>query len=182
MIERDKAVKHILLDLKLFRMQMHAGNYLLTERPAYADSWKIPEVADFPRPGGGDLVVAEPCMYGLKTRGSADGEELPAKKPIRFVSNSWSVLQELSTRCDKTHEHQQLMGGRAARAAEYPDELCEVFCRGIANQLMYDRTGRVPSQQVLSTCKALVWCEDTRLSSLVTIHTPLSRCFLPVKL
>ena len=58
------------------------------------------------------------------------------------------VLQELSTGCDKTHEHQQLMGGRAARAAEYPDELCEPFCRGIANQLMYDRTGRVRAMKV----------------------------------
>ena len=35
------------------------------------------------------------------------------------------------------------MGGRAAGAAEYPDELCNSFCRGIANQLVYDRTGRV---------------------------------------
>ena len=118
-------VKHILCCLKSFRMQMHAGKYFLKEHRAYEDSWNIPEVAGFLRLGGVDQVVADQCMYGLKTRGSADGEELPPKKPNRFVSNSWRV-------------HQQLMGGRAARAAEHPDELCEAFCRGIANQLMYD--------------------------------------------
>ena len=143
LVEREKAVEHILFCLKLFRMQMHRGNYFLMEHPAHADSWKIPEVVEFLKMGGVDHVVADQCMYGLKTRGSADGEELPAKKPTRFVSNSWCVLQELSTRCDRSHVHQQLMGGRAAGAAEYPDELCNAFCRGIANQLVYDRTGRV---------------------------------------
>ena len=103
---------------------------------------------------GFDHVVADRCMYGLKTRGSADGEELPAKKPTRFVSNSWFFAQELSTRCDKSHVHQQLMGGRAAVAAEYPDELCNAFCRGIANQLKYDRTGRVCAMKTedLNSC------------------------------
>ena len=46
LIECEKAVKHILFCLKLFRMQMHAGNYFLMEHPAYADSLKIPEVAN----------------------------------------------------------------------------------------------------------------------------------------
>ena len=49
-------------------MQMHAGNYFLMEDPAYADSWKIPEVVEFLNVGGVDHVVADQCMYGLKTR------------------------------------------------------------------------------------------------------------------
>ena len=89
----------------------------------------ILEVVESLKLGGVDHVVADQCMYGLKTRGSAGSEEFPSKKPIRFVSNSWRVLQELSTRCDKSHDHQQLMGGRAARAAEYFGELCDEVCR-----------------------------------------------------
>ena len=119
-------------------MQMHAGNYFLMEHPAPADSRRIPEVVKFLEVGGVAHVVADQCMYGLKTRGSADGEKLPAKKPTRFISNSWCVLQELSTRCDRSHEHQQFMSGRPDRAVEYPDELCEAFCRGIANRFKYD--------------------------------------------
>ena len=35
------------------------------------------------------------------------------------------------------------MGGRASKAAEYPDELCRAICLGIANQQRYDLSGRV---------------------------------------
>ena len=65
------------------------------------------------------------CMYGLLTRGSSHDELLPALKPTRFASNSWFILEELTKRCDKSHSHQTLMGGRAAKAAEYPDGLCD---------------------------------------------------------
>ena len=90
-------------------------------------------------------AVADQCMYGLLTPGPgpAPRELLPAKKPTRFMSNSWCILQELSTRCDHSHVHQELMGGRASSAAIYPDALCRAICRGLANQKKYDRSGKV---------------------------------------
>ena len=65
--------------------------------------------------------VADQCMYGLVTPTGKHGETAPAKKPTKFVSNSWCVLQELSIRCDGSHVHQHLIAGRASEAQQYPD-------------------------------------------------------------
>ena len=122
---------------------MANGGYFLFEHPAYGDTWKVPEMEEMLNMPNVDSVIADQCMYGLVTRGVAGGPEMPAKKPTRFVSNSWYILQELGIRCDHSHTHQHLVGGRAARAAEYPDLLCEAMCRGLVNQIRYDRSGRV---------------------------------------
>ena len=45
--------------------------------------------------------------------------------------------------CD--HKHVNLVGGRAAGAAIYPDGLCQAICRGLAAQKQEDSTGRVRS-------------------------------------
>ena len=48
------------------------------------------------------------------------GGELPAMKPTRFLTSSPQMAARLSTTCSKDHQHQQLVGGRAAAAAFYP--------------------------------------------------------------
>jgi hypothetical protein len=140
---RVQAVAHIEFCIRLFRLQRNRGDYFLFEHPESADSWNLPIVQEFLQTDGVQTSVVDQCMYGLLTRGSTKDEKLPAKKPTRFASNSWFILQELSTRCDGSHVHQPLVGGRAAGAAEYPDGLCEAFCRGLAGQLAYDRAHRV---------------------------------------
>ena len=78
---------------------------------------------------------ADQRKYGLVTPEPLPEKELmTAKKPTQFMSNSWCILHELATRCDKSHVHQELMAGRASKAAEYPDELCRAICRGLTNQ------------------------------------------------
>ena len=87
--------------------------------------------------------VADQCVYGLETPSKTDTGSAPAKKPTRFISNSWCIPHELATRCDDSHVHQHLVGGRAAKAQEYPDKLCRAICRGLANQTRYDEGGKV---------------------------------------
>ena len=88
--------------------------------------------------------VADQCMYGLVTPGPLPDKELmAAKKPTQFMYNSWRILHEWAMRCYKSHVHQELMGGRASKAAEYPDELCRVISRGLANQKRCDLSGKV---------------------------------------
>ena len=41
------------------------------------------------------------------------------------------MIQQLSRRCDRSHVHQHLEGGRPANAAFYPIELVEAILRGI---------------------------------------------------
>ena len=143
LVERETAVKHITFCIKLLRLQMQRGIFFLMEHPAYADTWKIPEVIEGFKLTDVDSVIGDQCLHGLKTRKSKAGEEVSAKKLTKCVSNSWCILQELSVRCDKSHAHQHLMGGSASHAQEYPDELCKAICRGLANQLKYNRSGRV---------------------------------------
>ena len=59
------------------------------------------------------------------------------------MGNGHSIMNELITRCDKTHAHQPLMGGRASRAQEYSYKFCRAMCRGLAKQKQYDRSGKL---------------------------------------
>ena len=82
-------------------------------------------------------------MYGLVTPNADHTAMVPAKKPTQFMSNGWCILSELSRRCDKSHAHQPLMGGRASKAQEYTVQLCRAICRGLVKQKEYDRKGKV---------------------------------------
>ena len=64
-----------------------------------------------------------------------------AKKPTRFMTNSWSIGRELRRKCDGTHPHQPLVDGRAKDAARYPPALCRAICRGIAKEKMQRQYG-----------------------------------------
>ena len=44
----------------------------------------------------------------------------------------------MARRCPGDHEHVHLMGGRASAAQEYPQQLCEAICRGLAAQKRLD--------------------------------------------
>ena len=44
--DKEKAIQHVRFCIKLFKMQMAAGNYFLFEHPAYGDTWKLPEMEE----------------------------------------------------------------------------------------------------------------------------------------
>ena len=78
---------------------------------------------------GVHAVIGDQCMMGLKTC-SDSGVEMAAKKPTRFLTNSGSIARRQDIRCDGSHPHQHLVGGRAKHAAEYPAGLCDRICEG----------------------------------------------------
>ena len=45
-------------------------------------------------------VVADQCMYGLRSATGRAGGTLPAKKPTKLLTNGWHIAQELNHRCD----------------------------------------------------------------------------------
>ena len=75
-------------------------------------------------------TVADQCMYDLTTT-DADGNVVRAKKPTKWASSSPQMLSRLSRKCDGSHPHQHLIGGRAAAAAYYPPKLISQILRGI---------------------------------------------------
>ena len=58
---------------------------------------------------------------------------MPALKPTRFMTSSLQMASVLNKRCPRTHKHQQLVGGRAAKAAFYPLGLILAILQGIRN-------------------------------------------------
>ena len=70
-------------------------------------------------------------MFGLTTWQDGKKGAAAAKKSTKFMTNSRAIGNESSRKCDGSHKHQQLLDGRAARAARYADGLCNAICRGI---------------------------------------------------
>ena len=52
-------------------------------------------------------------------------------KPTRFMSSSKHMLGMLDKRCDRSHRHQSLVGGRCAEAVFYPLPLIRAILKGI---------------------------------------------------
>ena len=77
------------------------------------------------------MTVCDQCMFGLTTHCSQTGEQVPAQKPTKFMSNSDLMLSELGVRCDRSHTHEPLLGGRAAAAETYPLKLVLAILRGM---------------------------------------------------
>ena len=77
------------------------------------------------------LVTADQCAYGLATPSQADGMAAPAMKPTNFLTSSPFMAKRLQARCDHSHVHQQLTGGRCKDAAHYPLQLIRSIPGGI---------------------------------------------------
>ena len=59
-------------------------------------------------------------------------------KPTGMMTNSWCLQLALNLRCKGDHSHVHLVGGRASAAQEYPGDLCDTICRGLAEQKRHD--------------------------------------------
>ena len=119
--------------LEIYELQMSEGRHFLHEHPASASSWQVPRMKSLRQHPGVGETVAHLCQYGLTTSGTRGGR-VPAQKPTRFLSSAPELLRFLGHQCKGDHEHQPLVGGRAAAAAIYPPALCRAMLRGIAAQ------------------------------------------------
>ena len=123
---------HLAFMASLYRKQILRGKYFLHEHPATALSWKEDAITQLSKLPSVYTTVADQCMYGLTSPTGADGtERLPSMKPTRFMTNSIHMQAKLSTRCDRSHKHQQLVGGRCAEAAFYPLGLIKAILSGM---------------------------------------------------
>ena len=133
--QRVKAIlnegrRHLHFVISLYKIQLEGGRHFLHEHPQSATSWEdaqMKRLRSHPRVG---TMVSDQCQYGLTTPG-LEGNLMPAKKPTCWASISIQMLSRLSARCPGDHEHQHLIGGRAANAAFYPPELITNILRGM---------------------------------------------------
>lgn len=84
-------------------------------------------------------VNADQCEFGRTTE--VKGQKKLPRKPTAFATNNLCIAKELNRRCAGGHEHFSPMEGRAAKADSYPPELCRTVCRGLREQLSFDKTG-----------------------------------------
>ena len=90
------------------------------------------------RTDGRDSEEDDMCKFGMVAIGE-DGLEGSVLKPTRWMGNCPHILQRLARRCDRSHQHVQLVGGKAAQAVVYPFKLQEEICRGLGIQMKKDR-------------------------------------------
>ena len=125
-----EARKHLHFVISLYHLQLAGNRHFLHEHPVGATSWvdkHMEKLLGHPKVG---VSISDQCMYGLTTV-DPHGQLVKAKKPTKWASSSPQMLSRLSTRCDGTHTHQHLMGGRAAAAAYYPAKLISQILRGM---------------------------------------------------
>ena len=123
---------HLKFVCQMYRRQMRCGKLFLHEHPVGALSWKTKPILKLLKSAGVYSVVNDQCMFGLTVRGPNGGEPMLAKKPTRWMTNSIFMSDSLNVRCDGSHSHQHLVGGRAAGAAFYPPKLLRAILRGMA--------------------------------------------------
>ena len=126
-----EAKRHSCFVISLYQLQLVGNRHFLHEHPASAMGWKekcIEELCQDPRVHS---VVCDQCQFGLVTKGNKRGQLMPAMKPTRFVSSSRHMLECLDKRCDRSHQHRHLTGGRCKDAAFYPLPLVKAILRGI---------------------------------------------------
>ena len=113
----EEGKRHLNFCCDLYRRQLQRGKHFLHEHPARALSWVHPQMAAICNMHEVHLVTADRYMYGLETPSSINGSPAPAMKPTRFLTSSIYMARRLQKRCDQSHVHQQLVGGRCKGAA-----------------------------------------------------------------
>ena len=94
------------------------------------------------------VVRCDQCQYGAVNEvgqewADSKGRAAPRLKPTRFMSNSVPMPKQLSKICKGDHDHQPLLGGRAASAAFYPLPLIRAILQGINDTTQADN---IPEQ------------------------------------
>ena len=131
----------------LYRIQSNAGRYWLHEHPWSAKSWKEPVVTQMLQDLEAMVVQCHQCQLGQVAM-RADGSNGAVKKPTGFATNSWCLAEELDKKCPGEHDHVWLLGGRAKRAAIYPERLCDAICMGLMRQKVFDASHKVSTKQL----------------------------------
>ena len=151
--------------MSLYQVQLAGGRHFLHEHPSSALSWKDPIMLQLLSQRRAQTVVSDQCEYGA-TSANSQGFRVPCKKPTKWATTSSEMVQSLSKRCSKTHEHQHLMGGRAAAAAYYPIGLVTAILRGMRNTADAEDKGDVMPSNLVAAMNVAGSVQDIPCTSI----------------
>ena len=123
---------HLNFCIQIYKEQLKGGRHFVHEHPSSAASWYDD---DFKKLRGDKRVyetIGHMCRYGMVIDGKL------VRKSTRWMSSSKCILRRLGRRCGGDHDHTKLEGGRPAKAAIYPPELCREILKGTAEQWTKD--------------------------------------------
>ena len=163
-------MRHLRFVIGLYKIQLDGGRHFLHEHPETATSWNDPSMNKLLKEKRVSTTVSDQCEYGLLTPGP-EGAPIAAKKPTKWMSSSPHMLKRLSKRCSKNHVHQQLVGGRAKDAENYPLELITQILRGIRDTADFeDEWGDAMEVDVDNAVMTAGLLHDVKFSSLVAAY------------
>ncbi len=147
-----EGLHHVEVAAEVALWQYYRGKLFLFEHPLGSKAWSEEVMQHIMQLPGAFVCRTDMCRYGMRVR---DGLNL---KPTRWVTNSWEVARELQRRCNGEHEHEALLGGKAADAAVYPPQLCQAVVRGLKRHLRVRR-------EVQKVC-----LEETQVVEVMAVH------------
>ena len=112
------ACAHIAFCFEMYEIQRKAGRFFAHEHPSSASSWSRPEVLEMLLREDVELVEVDMCNFGM-TASDEYGEAL-VRKRTKILTNSSEVAKRVARKCDNSHRHVHLIGGKAKRAQLYP--------------------------------------------------------------
>ena len=151
----DEGKRHLRFCCQIYRRQLARGKHFLHGHPPRALSWNESQIAALVKSPFTHLVVADQCAYGLTTPSQVDGSPAPAMKPTRFLTSSVHMARRLQDRCDRSHMHQQLVGGRCKDAAYYPLGLIKAILRGMHDTSVAEIKAKEEEEELLNMLNAL---------------------------
>ena len=118
------------------------------EHPRPSKAWEEKELEALKRLPGVHVCNFNMCRYGMRVH-----KELN-KKATTMITNSPEIAAQLQLVCEGGHVHETLMGGRAAKAAEYPPALCQAIICGLRKHLRRKSLQAKPSEEFISVLAA----------------------------
>ena len=121
---------------ELYELQRSGGRYFLHETPDNTWSLQTDFAQDLIGQEGVHKVCGDMCMYGMTSRDMWG--EAPARKPTAWITNSQCIAEEMAIKCDGSHRHVTLIGGRAKACEVYPTGIIHAILRGLRRQMEHD--------------------------------------------
>ena len=125
-----EGLHHVRTSIQVCTWQYERRKLFLFEHPLTSKVWEEPEMQELQQLPGVFTCDLDMCMFGL----NVDGKGLN-RKPTRVVVNSEAIATEIHRRCNGSHSHESLMGGKAAKAAHYTPAFCRAVVRGLQHHL-----------------------------------------------
>ena len=130
----QKTLKNALIHLRfcvgVYGWQLERHKYFLHEQPWAASSWYLNFMQELVSRDYVYIARGDQCMFGQKVIDG--GETLPARKRTGWLTNLAEVARAVGVKCDGSHKHSKMEGGRVTRQAErYPPKLVRAILAAV---------------------------------------------------